>query len=79
MKFLLWLVVGFAAVTWLLRGKKTISHTPAAAPDARAKGVSEPMVECAQCGMHIPASEAIINPAGASFCSEEHRLRHSTP
>jgi uncharacterized protein len=38
--------------------------------DARADG--ERMVDCGQCGVHLPLSEAIQS-QGRYFCSEEHR------
>jgi uncharacterized protein len=39
-------------------------------PGARADG--ERMVDCGQCGVHLPLSEAIQS-QGRYFCSEEHR------
>jgi len=38
--------------------------------DPRADG--ERMVDCGQCGVHLPLSEAIQS-QGRYFCSEEHR------
>ena len=32
----------------------------------------EPIISCAKCGVHFPASEA-VSEAGAVFCSDEHR------
>lgn len=37
---------------------------------ARAEG--ERMVDCTQCGVHLPISEAVES-QGRYFCSEEHR------
>lgn len=31
------------------------------------------MVPCAHCGVHLPASDALVNDAGQRFCSEAHR------
>jgi uncharacterized protein len=33
----------------------------------------ETMVQCAHCGIHFPASEAVVHASGAYYCSEEHR------
>jgi len=75
MKFLLWLVIGALFVMWLIRGKKTPPMPPPrqGAPDQAA----EPMLQCAHCGIHIPASEAVLDMAGTAFCSEAHRLQHT--
>lgn len=77
MKLLLWLVVGAILVLWLVRGKKPAPpgsarrQPPAAGPDA------ELIVQCAHCGIHIPVSEAVQDPAGMLFCSDAHRLLHA--
>jgi uncharacterized protein len=34
------------------------------------------MVRCAQCGLHLPESEAIAH-HGHYFCCQEHRRQHS--
>ena len=34
---------------------------------------AETMVQCAHCGIHFPASEAVTHASGALYCSEEHR------
>ncbi|PLZ01624.1 deaminase [Burkholderia sp. WAC0059] len=36
----------------------------------------EPMVRCAECGVHAPRSESLAV-AGQSFCCEEHAQRHA--
>jgi uncharacterized protein len=78
MKALFWAVVGFLMVMWLLRGKASAGADPAPkGPGGGANGESEPMIRCAYCGVHMPASEAITASTGAGFCSEEHRLRHA--
>lgn len=78
MKALLWAVVGFLVVMWLLRGKAAIGDGPARrGPAGGANRESEPMVQCAYCGVHMPSSEAITASTGVAFCTEEHRLRHA--
>jgi uncharacterized protein len=37
----------------------------------------EPMVNCSQCGVHIPLSEAVAS-QGRYFCTEEHRQLFSS-
>ena len=78
MKALLWAVVGFLVVMWLLRGKASTGTGPATrSPAGGANRESEPMIQCAYCGIHMPESEAILASTGAAFCNEEHRLRHA--
>lgn len=82
MKYLIWLVVALAVVVWLKRLKKTIitgqqQNTQAPqqgyAPERSKEIDGERMVQCAHCGIHFPASEAVSNRAGTIFCSTEHR------
>ncbi|MCC9595586.1 MULTISPECIES: PP0621 family protein [unclassified Rubrivivax] len=76
MKYLLVIaVVGF--VLWLMFGRGR--GREAAAPARRARGAVAPaqpqeMVECARCGVHLPADEALADVAGRRYCSEAHRL-----
>jgi len=59
----IWLAIVF--IRQLLQGGK---------PPARATRVGEQnMVRCAQCGTHVPESEAIPD-GGRFYCSERHRL-----
>lgn len=75
MKFLLWLAIAALVAMWLTRGKKT---PPAKGPQqsGRSGGKAESMLQCAQCGVHLPASEALRDASGRIFCSEAHRLQH---
>ena len=66
MKFLL-LVAAVFALVWLLRGSRRRAEPPPAAPKA-----VQNMVRCAQCGMHLPAAEALPGRGGV-FCGEAHR------
>jgi uncharacterized protein len=67
MKLLLFLIAVLALV-WLLRGSvRRVRHpTRASAP------APQPMVECAQCGVHLPASDALPGRGGV-FCGADHR------
>ena len=72
-RFLLWLVLGLAA-WWILRPRRKI--TPPG-PDARAGAApgtaAEAMVDCAACGLHFPASEALRDGAARTYCCTAHR------
>jgi uncharacterized protein len=75
MKFLLWLIVGALFVAWLLRNKKSPPPTQPRQRSSNAEPESaEAMLQCRHCGIHIPASEAVLDSAGTAFCSESHRL-----
>ena len=67
-RILLWLVLGVAA-WWILRPRRKI--TP---PDnaSQAAAAPEAMVDCATCGLHFPASEAIRDGARL-YCCTAHR------
>ncbi|MBV8634935.1 MAG: hypothetical protein JO002_10630 [Burkholderiaceae bacterium] len=76
MRVLIWLVIGLAVVVWLKRAVARVTHGtgPAGQPRQRApKGESETMLQCAHCGVHFPASEAVTGAAGAVYCSADHR------
>jgi len=62
-----WLVV-LAVVgigLWLLLRGRTPRRGAAPRPQA--------MVECAHCGVHVPAADAVLGGASV-YCSEAHRL-----
>jgi uncharacterized protein len=73
-RLLLWLVLAFVA-WWLLRPRRKTPpragapHANASAPPAPA----EPMVDCARCGLHLPASEALRDARARAYCSTAHR------
>ena len=69
-RLLVWIVVGLAA-WWLLRPRRRVPPPPAAAP-ASAGSAPEAMVDCAACGLHFPASEAVHDGARV-FCCTAHR------
>jgi uncharacterized protein len=81
MKLVFWLLILVAVIVWLLYDKKQSVGADASASAATADGRKtkdgEAMLQCAHCGIHIPASESIVTPTGAVFCSEEHRLQHA--
>jgi uncharacterized protein len=78
-KLLLWMVVGLVVVLWLLHNKKISKKNDTARSKTAANAATHPaesMIQCAYCGIHIPASESIAGSSGSVFCSEEHRRLH---
>ena len=70
-RILLWVVLGFVA-WWMLRPRR------AAPPRATSRGPAatappEAMVDCASCGLHFPASEAVRDGAARLYCCAAHR------
>jgi uncharacterized protein len=82
MKLVLWLVIIAAVVMWLLRAKKALHRSGAAhaepSADKATGRAAEAMLQCAHCGVHFPASDAVGSLAGPVFCSEQHRLQHTS-
>lgn len=90
MKYLLWLAIGAAVFYWITRAGRntrgsvgrgpTPGATASPASPARARPNAgkevEEMLPCVHCGVHIPASEAILAGPGRSYCSQTHRLLH---
>jgi uncharacterized protein len=73
------MAVGLVVALWLLHNKKISKKNDAARSKTavdEAAHPSEPMIQCAYCGTHIPASESIAASSGSVFCSEEHRRLH---
>jgi uncharacterized protein len=81
MKLLLLVAIGLVVVIWLTRSKKTAVSKADTRADHSGNNSEriEPIVQCAHCGVHVPASEALTSPAGVVFCSDEHRLLHGRP
>jgi uncharacterized protein len=67
MSRLIFIIVLIAVVYWLL---KSYNKKPAQKTEAK---VTEDMVRCSHCGVHLPKSESILS-GGDFFCSEAHRL-----
>jgi uncharacterized protein len=68
---LIFLVVLVIAWRWRIwresaqPGKKSVKVGAAASAD---------MIRCRECGLHLPADEAIVGKLG-HYCSQEHRLK----
>lgn len=76
MKFLL-LALVFYALFWLLR--RTLRGVRRSRVDAASRAAPadapQPMLACAQCGLHLPRDEALPG-AGGVFCSSAHRAAY---
>ncbi|MBW8828222.1 MAG: hypothetical protein JF606_02095 [Burkholderiales bacterium] len=72
MKFLI-LIVVVLLVLWVMRGKRP--QVPSARPPEPPPVPQEPMLACAQCGLHLPRAEALPGRGGV-FCSESHRTMY---
>ncbi|HEY8024735.1 MAG TPA: PP0621 family protein [Burkholderiaceae bacterium] len=71
MRLLIWLVVALAVFTWIKR-----ALAPTASGQRRpSPGEEKPetMLQCARCGVHFPASEAVRGAGDSVFCSADHR------
>ena len=72
MKIALFVVAVFALL-WLLRGSQRRRDRPGpgtATPPPQ--GQAQPIIACAQCGVHLPRDEALPGRGGV-FCSDPHR------
>ena len=68
------LVLGLLAVYWIVKSfRRRVDRGDRKPPSA----ASEDMVQCAQCGVHLPRSESITT-QGSFFCSAEHQRAHQT-
>lgn len=87
MRQILLLILLFFASSWVarkLRQAQARGSGPAAggapgygAGAARnAQTLAEPMVRCAECGVHAPKGDAVLA-GGEYFCSAEHAQRHA--
>ena len=71
-RLLLWAILGLLA-WWILRpNRKAATPPPSGATSAAPAVAPETMVDCAACGLHFPASEAVREGARL-FCCTAHR------
>ena len=91
MRQILLLILLFFAGSWLTRKlRQAQEHAQARAgrhdgapgpgagtarPNDDARSLPEPMVRCAECGVHAPKGDAVVA-GGEYFCSTEHAQRH---
>ncbi|WP_343605478.1 PP0621 family protein [Roseateles sp.] len=75
-KLLFWIVL-LAVIAFVIgfkRGRPTPRDNARPAPPP-APRLPEHMVSCAECGMHLPASDALPG-RGGQFCGAAHRAAH---
>ncbi len=65
--FLVVLVIAWRWRSWREAGQLAVKRKKPVVPDATT------MIACHQCGVHLPAGEAIVGAQG-SYCSVAHRL-----
>ncbi|KDP83410.1 hypothetical protein CF70_025605 [Cupriavidus sp. SK-3] len=60
------------------RGDRAARHGSAQGSQGRTQPAQEPMVQCAQCGVHLPLGEAIAY-RGLHYCRRAHLPADSDP
>ena len=79
MKYLIWLLIGFAVVTWFSRLKSRVSNNMRNGRDGQGRKQEpaiESMQQCVHCGTYIPSSESMVDAGGKIYCSKEHLALH---
>ncbi|CAN5420168.1 hypothetical protein BH11PSE11_BH11PSE11_01320 [soil metagenome] len=76
MKFVLWGLIVAAIVYWMVRPKRSRDMPGDPKPDTASPLNSEAMLQCAYCGVHVPASEAVGTSTRVAYCSQAHKLLH---
>ena len=74
MKFLLLLVVVGIAI-WMFKARHRVpgqKKPPPAANPGQPAAEATPMLACAHCGVHLPQTDAVLDPAGRAYCSAAH-------
>jgi uncharacterized protein len=66
------ITVAVALLLWLLFGRSARNGQPPRGGRGDARGGAEEMVTCAQCGVHLPRSEALAA-RSLHYCSAAHR------
>jgi uncharacterized protein len=70
-RFLLYAIIGYV-VWWLLRPRRQVAPPAQRTATPGPAGSPEAMVDCAACGLHFPASEAVRDGARV-YCCTAHR------
>lgn len=74
MRFLFFVFIVLLAVfqwrSWRAQALKRTAQKPK--PDNKAQGQAQAMLACEQCGLHVPASDAVQGKQGV-YCSAAHR------
>jgi uncharacterized protein len=69
MKALL-VLLAVAAAVWLWWRRRRVSAAGSRHPSADAP---QAMLRCVRCGVHLPASSAVIGREGRAYCCSAHR------
>ena len=75
MKYLL--LLGVLLVVYFVWRSQRDTKDDAAAPRATTPALPQDMVRCPVCAVHLPRSDALVDPRGRFYCSPEHRLSDS--
>lgn len=70
-RLLLLLAIAVGVILWWKHSQRG-RRSGAAPSEAPPSAMPESMLRCAECGLHLPASQALPG-RGGSFCSAEHR------
>lgn len=71
MKILFIIVLIAVAIAWL-RARARAEEAAQGGQRPAAPPAPERMVSCAQCGLHLPASEAVFDAGGTAYCGAPH-------
>jgi uncharacterized protein len=71
MKYLLVLAV-VAVAFWVWRNNRQSAKVESKKPPPAHSNAVQPMLQCAACGVHLPASDALVGRKG-SYCSAAHQ------
>ncbi|HEY4371271.1 MAG TPA: PP0621 family protein [Burkholderiales bacterium] len=72
MKILFIIVLIAVAIAWLRARARAEEGAAQAAQRPAGQAEPERMVSCAQCGLHLPASEAVFDAGGVAYCGAPH-------
>ena len=76
MKYLLLLaLLGYLYYAWR---KQRVQRPGSAGPATPQRPVTQEMVPCTACGLHLPRGDAITDGRGRHFCSAQHRDQAGT-
>lgn len=73
MKYLIWLLIVFAAIWWLRKQRQPNTPTDTSQPPAAPPPT--PMLPCTHCGVLSPEQEMVSGKQGR-YCSDAHRQSH---
>lgn len=77
-KILLLIIIAAVAIAWYRARLRAEERGDGREDGSAPKGPRAPerMVSCAQCKVHLPASEAVFDAAGTAFCGAPHLEAH---